>query len=304
MRKMKTYNKLPSPLLELAAWLAVMETAAWIAVEWLWPGVSVDLVMPILELLARSMGQNAASFPLPGVAQMHIALGIASDVAAAALAIDSSRRFHNGVWAGEKPSANGSYGSSRLLSRPAELKRAFRLRRKGKPGISGLVVGGIGANGDAVLVDDITHALVLGGTGSGKTTSCLLPSIVNLIDSEASFIALDPKGELHDVTGAYAERNGYKRVVIDFSDARTSDGWLPLQPAIDCAKGANGRTPDELAGEIRILADTLVPERREASQIWTQAARILFSGVAAFVAQRSEERRVGKERRSRWSPYH
>ena len=168
MRKMKTYNKLPSPLLELAAWLAVMETAAWIAVEWLWPGVSVDLVMPILELLARSMGQNAASFPLPGVAQMHIALGIASAVAAAALAIDSSRRFHNGVWAGEKPSANGSYGSSRLLSRPAELKRAFRLRRKGKPGISGLVVGGIGANGDAVLVDDITHALVLGGTGSGK----------------------------------------------------------------------------------------------------------------------------------------
>lgn len=285
MRKMKTYNKLPSPLLELAAWLAVMETAAWIAVEWLWPGVSVDLVMPILELLARSMGQNAASFPLPGVAQMHIALGIASAVAAAALAIDSSRRFHNGVWAGEKPSANGSYGSSRLLSRPAELKRAFRLRRKGKPGISGLVVGGIGANGDAVLVDDITHALVLGGTGSGKTTSCLLPSIVNLIDSEASFIALDPKGELHDVTGAYAERNGYKRVVIDFSDARTSDGWLPLQPAIDCAKGANGRTPDELAGEIRILADTLVPERREASQIWTQAARILFSGVAAFVAE-------------------
>lgn len=117
MRKMKTYNKLPSPLLELAAWLAVMETAAWIAVEWLWPGVSVDLVMPILELLARSMGQNAASFPLPGVAQMHIALGIASAVAAAALAIDSSRRFHNGVWAGEKPSANGSYGSSRLLSR-------------------------------------------------------------------------------------------------------------------------------------------------------------------------------------------
>ena len=35
MRKMKTYNKLPSPLLELAAWLAVMETAAWIAVKWL-----------------------------------------------------------------------------------------------------------------------------------------------------------------------------------------------------------------------------------------------------------------------------
>lgn len=285
MRKMKTYNKLPNLLLELAAWLAAMEVLAWIAAEWLWPDMVAELVAPLWEMLARSMGPNAAPYSLPSVIQMHMALGIAAAVAASALALDSTRRFHNGAWAGEKPSANSSYGSSRLLSRPADLKHAFKLRCKGKPGIPGLVVGGIGANGDAVLVDDITHALVLGGTGSGKTTSCLLPSIVNLIDSEASFIALDPKGELHDVTGAYAERNGYKRVVIDFSDARTSDGWLPLQPAIDCAKGANGRAPNELAGEIRILADTLIPERREASQIWTQAARILFSGVAAFVAE-------------------
>lgn len=75
------------------------------------------------------------------------------------------------------------------------------------------------------------------------------------------------------------------RVCIDFSDAARSDGWLPLQPAIDCAKGLNGRRPSELPGEVRILADTLVPERRETTAIWTQAARILFSGVAAYVAQ-------------------
>lgn len=285
MRNMKTYNKLPNPFLEFAVWLAFMEAAAWIAVEWLWPGVSADLVVPLWDAFARSMGSNAALCPLPNVLQMHAALGIAVAVAAAALAIDSSRRFHSGVWAGERPSANGSCGSNRLLSCPSDLKCAFRLRREGKPGIPGLVVGGIGGNGGAMLVDEITHALVLGGTGAGKTTSCLLPSIVNLIDADASFIALDPKGELHDVTGSYAEEHGYKRVIVDFADARTSDGWLPLQPAIDCAKGANGRTPDEMAGEIRILADTLIPEKREASQIWTQAARILFSGVAAFVAE-------------------
>ena len=75
------------------------------------------------------------------------------------------------------------------------------------------------------------------------------------------------------------------RVCIDFSDAARSDGWLPLQPAIDSAKGLNGRHPSELPGEVRILADTLVPERRETTAIWTQAARILFSGVAAYVAQ-------------------
>src|SRR3712207_9490957 len=32
--------------------------------------------------------------------------------------------------------------------------------------------------------------------------------------------------------------------------------------------------------------------------------RAIAQGAAAYLSKRSEERRVGKERRSRWSPYH
>lgn len=99
---------------------------------------------------------------------------------------------------------------------------------------------------------------------------------------------LDPKGECHDVTAAYVRKKGYRTVIVDFSDSRRSDGWLPLQTAIDCAAGKNGRRPDEVSSEVRILADTLIPDRREASSIWTQAARILFSGLASFVAESKE----------------
>lgn len=285
MRKPKSYNKLPNPYVNFIAWAAALETFAWLAVELFWSILAGELIEPIVALLLQPTSPVSVARAMPDALQAHMLLAVTALVAAALLAFDSNRRFHNGVWIGEKPSRNGAYGSSALLSRPSELKRAFRLRHKSEPGIPGLVVGGIGRDSGSLLVDDITHGLVLGGTGSGKTTSCLLPSIVNLIDSGASFIALDPKGELHDVTGSYADSHGYKRIIVDFSDAQISDGWLPLQPAIDCAKRVNARSRSELPGEIRILADTLIPDRNETSKIWTQAARILFSGLAAYVAE-------------------
>lgn len=281
MSRTKSYNRLPHPLAEFAACLAVLEAAAFLAAYLAYPRLADGGLGAMLDALGRSTSRSA---PTPSADTVFLALAIGAAVAAAAFAAHGYRAFHSGAWLGECPSASQSHGSSRLESRPFVLKRKFLRCGKDKA-IPGIVVGGIGSDGESLLVDGIVHALVVGATSSGKTTSCLLPSIVNLVNCGASFIALDPKGELHDVTGAYAERHGFRRVCIDFSDAARSDGWLPLQPAIDCAKGLNGRKREELASEVRILAETLVPERREASSIWTQAARILFSGIASYVAQ-------------------
>lgn len=263
----------------------MFEVIAFLAVKLCYPTFASDVLLPMLARLSSTLAPAAkAKIAFPDESGALASAAIAAIAAAAALAVYSYRTFHNGAWLGEKPSSNRSHGSSRLESRPIVLRREFNVCNADKA-FPGLVIGGVGSDGKRLLVDDIKHALVIGGTGAGKTTSCLLPTLVNFVNSGSSFIALDPKGELHDVTGAYAEGCCFKRVCIDFSDASRSDGWLPLQPAIDCAKGLNGRSPSELAAEVRILADTLVPERREAAAIWIQAARILFSGVAAYVAQ-------------------
>ena len=288
MPRQKSFNKLPHPFVEFLIYAIIFEAFAYSAIRLFYRSFAGDVLSPMAAQLSKAFthaaGPKAAS---PDEASALAVTAVAAIVAAVALAVHGYRAFHNGAWLGEKPSSDRSYGSSRLESRPIVLKREFGMCNVDKAS-PGLVVGGVGADGKRLLVDDITHALVIGGTGAGKTTSCLLPSIANLIGSGSSFIALDPKGELHDVTGAYADERGYKRICIDFSDAARSDGWLPLQPAIDCAKGLNGRSLSELPGEVRILADTLVPEQRETTAIWTQAARILFSGVAAYVAQSSD----------------
>lgn len=285
MAKQKGFNRLPHPLAEFALYTVLFEVIAFLAVKLCYPTFASDVLLPMLARLSSTLAPAAkAKIAFPDESGAPASAAIAAIAAAAALASYSYRTFHNGAWLGEKPSSNRSHGSSRLESRPIVLRREFNVCNADKA-FPGLVIGGVGSDGKRLLVDDIKHALVIGGTGAGKTTSCLLPTLVNFVNSGSSFIALDPKGELHDVTGTYAEGCGFKRVCIDFSDASRSDGWLPLQPAIDCAKGFNGRSPSELAAEVRILADTLVPERREAAAIWTQAARILFSGVAAYVAQ-------------------
>src|SRR2546425_923837 len=73
--------------------------------------------------------------------------------------------------------------------------------------------------------------------------------------------------------------------------------------------GANAPLAERLAevGLARLDAPVVlrrVPETPDARDAVDQEARDLAAGAAPLLLQRSEERRVGKECRSRWSPYH
>ena len=57
-----------------------------------------------------------------------------------------------------------------------------------------------------------------------------------------------------------------------------------------------------IAGMAVILNSTF--GRQELVSFPTQDGGVVFADVYGQGAQRSEERRVGKECRSRWSPYH
>ena len=49
-----------------------------------------------------------------------------------------------------------------------------------------------------------------------------------------------------------------------------------------------------------LLIKDLAREERQKIEVWSEATRVMTSENPS----RSEERRVGKECRSRWSPYH
>lgn len=61
-----------------------------------------------------------------------------------------------------------------------------------------------------------THNLIIGMTGSGKTQSYILPSILSIGNSDGSLVINDPKGELYSLTSEYLKSQGYKVYAFDY----------------------------------------------------------------------------------------
>ena len=57
------------------------------------------------------------------------------------------------------------------------------------------------------------HALIMGPTGSGKSTCFFIPNVLDM-DGSHSFVVTDPKKEMCDISRAYLESQGYDVIVI------------------------------------------------------------------------------------------
>src|SRR2546427_12939897 len=91
-------------------------------------------------------------------------------------------------------------------------------------------------------------------------------------------------------------------VTLSIGDREEIQGWLaahgtPQQVALRSRivlAAATGRSDGAVARELEINRKTVM--------LWR--ARFAQEGIDSLWEVRSEERRVGKEGRSRWSPYH
>ena len=79
------------------------------------------------------------------------------------------------------------------------------------------------------------HALVIGSTGSGKTTTFINPMIQLIASTNcgSSMIMTDPKGELFDLHSGYLKSRGYDVLVLDLRDTYSSSRWNPLDSIWD-----------------------------------------------------------------------
>jgi type IV secretory pathway TraG/TraD family ATPase VirD4 len=80
------------------------------------------------------------------------------------------------------------------------------------------------------------HIGIIGGTGMGKTSSFIIPNIIELAKDNNSFIITDIKGELFEKTSGYLQSQGYKIYILDPENLEESIRYNPLYYAIDPSK--------------------------------------------------------------------
>ena len=79
------------------------------------------------------------------------------------------------------------------------------------------------------------HGIIIGATGSGKTTTFVNPvvQILGRAKAGSSMICTDPKGELFQLHSKLLTENGYKCMVLDLRDPYSSFRWNPLGSIYD-----------------------------------------------------------------------
>ncbi len=79
------------------------------------------------------------------------------------------------------------------------------------------------------------HTIVVGTTGSGKTTQFIDPTMQILSESKASpcLVITDPKGEIYDNHSEKLRKKGYRVLVFNLKEPFQSTRWNPLTRAYE-----------------------------------------------------------------------
>ncbi len=85
--------------------------------------------------------------------------------------------------------------------------------------------------GVEVISTSQLHALIVGTTGSGKTTGFVDQNIAILGRSKGkpSIVVADPKKELYEKHAKQLESEGYKISVLDLREPYSSERWNPME---------------------------------------------------------------------------
>ncbi len=175
------------------------------------------------------------------------------------------------------------------------------------------------------------HALIIGTTGSGKTTTYVNPTIQILSETKTkpSMFISDPKGELYADHAKRLEEQGYEVKVLDLRNPYNSIRWNPLERAYTFYQrmihledevveddehgcylfdGTSYNEPSELESAIQVkkqqlydvvyedlhdITTTLCPIDNKNEPMWESGAKNFILAIALAMLEDSEKPELG-----------
>jgi len=145
-------------------------------------------------------------------------------------------------------------------------------------------------DGKSMWVDNSSyHTLVIGATGSGKTTALVHPLIHSLIKKGESMVVTDPKGEIYKEHAERLKSQGYNIIVLNFRDPNMGNAWNPLTLPYRLHKEGNVDKATELLDDI---GNNIFKDKKAQDPFWENSASDYFAGVALGLFQDAKEEEV------------
>lgn len=188
-----------------------------------------------------------------------------------------------GLSFGEKESK----GYSRWL-KEKEMKKGFKMVEVGVQDPDAPAAGVVLINdGKRMWVDNSeNHTLVIGITGSGKTSAVIDPLIYSLMKHKESMIMTDPKGELYKRHSNHLKARGYDIIVLNFREPQSGNAWNPLSLPYKLYKEGNVDKATELVDDI---GKNILKDKEAQDPFWQDSASDYFSGCALGLMQDATE---------------
>lgn len=199
---------------------------------------------------------------------------------------EHQKGFGIGLSFGEKEEK----GYSRWL-KEKEMKKGFKIFKVGvkdeEAPAGGIVIINDGKN---MWVDDSeNHTLVIGVTGSGKTTAVVDPLIYSLCKHGESMVFTDPKGEIYKNHAELLKARGYNIIILNFRNPDLGNAWNPLTLPYRLHKAGNIDKSIELVDDVAL---NILQDKKASDPFWEKSASDYFSGCALGLIEDAEEEQV------------
>ena len=145
-------------------------------------------------------------------------------------------------------------------------------------------------NGKDMWVDNgENHTLVIGATGSGKTTSVVDPLVYSLAKAKESMIVTDPKGEIYKQHSNLLRSRGYDIIVLNFREPQKGNCWNPLTLPHQLYKSGNTDKATELVDDVAL---NILQDKKAQDPFWEKSASDYFAGVTLGLFEDAKEEEV------------
>ena len=142
--------------------------------------------------------------------------------------------------------------------------------------------------GKAWVDDGEAHSLIMGSTGSGKTTRLILPLIKILSKKGESMILTDPKGELYEKTAEMLTSKGYDIVILNLRNPEKGNAWNPLTLPHQLYKQGSDKANELLSD----LAMSLLHDEKTDDPFWQNSSSDYFTALALGLFEDAKEEEI------------